>query len=61
MVLPAIEAIRKQGQPAMNKALLKEMSIIPSPNVRLPLMGPSSLLTLETKTKLESLLGRLGP
>jgi 4-hydroxy-tetrahydrodipicolinate synthase len=37
LILPAIEAIRKQVQPATSKALLRRLGVLPSERMRLPL------------------------
>ncbi len=37
LCLPAIEALRSQPQPAMNKAILHLWKVLPEPNLRLPL------------------------
>lgn len=55
ILLPAIEAIRQADQPAMHKAILNSIGVLPRPDVRLPLMPPNaatrnSLFELLTST-----------
>lgn len=41
LVLPCLSAIRSHKQPAMNKALLHRLGVLPSPDVRPPLTAPT--------------------
>lgn len=51
LIDPALRAIRSCAQPAANKAILFELGVLPSPDVRLPLEPPSGP-SLETAIRL---------
>ncbi len=59
LIVPAIEALRKSPQPAMNKALLHSLGVINRSDVRLPLIGvePGSFETV--RMMIEQRLGSL--
>jgi hypothetical protein len=57
LALPAIEEIRSNPQPSTNKALLKEIGVIPAGAVRLPLESTVNVQPL--RERLESHLGPL--
>lgn len=54
VVLPVVQAIRAEVQPAANKAVLHRWGVISRPDVRLPLLADSECLLAET---IESRLG----
>ena len=56
LLLPLIEAIRAQPQPAANKALLHRWGVLPRADVRLPLLGVESVD--ELSGFIESVIGR---
>lgn len=56
LLLPVIKAIRSKPQPATNKALLHGLGVLPSPDVRLPLLGAGDVGELEGL-----IAARLGP
>jgi dihydrodipicolinate synthase/N-acetylneuraminate lyase len=57
LVLPSIQLLRKQLQPAMNKALLQRLGVLPSDRMRLPL-EPAAEAQIASQTEaLESALG----
>lgn len=60
LALPAVELLRGSPQPATNKALLKEIGVIPSSAVRLPLAPTAIEDAKELRSKLEAHLGPLG-
>ncbi len=58
LALPAIEALRRQAQPATNKALLENVGVLPSSAVRLPL---SSLASADVGGLRDELERHMGP
>lgn len=57
LLLPVIRALRGQPQPALNKALLVELGVLPSADLRLPLTPASSQAVVEVAELLRARLG----
>lgn len=51
-LLPALQALRGKGQPALNKALLHELGIVERPDLRLPLLPLDPAVVQEVKQEL---------
>lgn len=58
LLLPVLEAIRKAPQPGTHKALLHRWGILPSPDLRLPLMDPPADRVDDIEHLIERTLGR---
>lgn len=57
LVLPSIQTLRKQLQPAMNKALLQRLGVLPSDRLRLPLYAATEGPVAATADALQAALG----
>ena len=57
LVLPMIESLRKHSQPAMNKALLLRLGVLPSDRLRLPLTPVPAGSATEQAAALQAALG----
>lgn len=57
LILPILEAVRSQGQPAMNKCVLHEWGLIARATPRLPLTEPPEQDAREILSQIEATLG----
>ena len=57
LLLPCLAAVRSHKQPAMNKALLHKLGILPRPDLRAPLSAPSPDSVEELAALLTNVLG----